>query len=413
MLAAGWVVGCSAGPAPSSAIPPMDGDSCVGANACNGSLTCSGADCTCVCEDSAPMEPVEKACKGFDLCSGTQRCGANGCSTCVCPKEKTAWGFDSPGTAIELQAGTDGSVVLRLDSAPWLVRYAADGQSTALQVAEALDWMQGFAVARDGSIFVAGNVSSAADADSTVKMTHLDASGALIKEMNWPEPTTFVRSMAASPDGHVYLGGGGRLANGLPEYRVVAVNDDGSPGAAVDSPVEPEVLAVDMNGHAVAGSVAAPSDFFTSQAVLLRPDQAATGLFLRDANARIPTNYFAGAAPDGEGGFYYGAAEEGANGFSVHLQRVDAAGKGSSAASAIVSVGEHAGLVGLSDSTLLALGRVPHGTSIRSQFSFDNYESLSTLVDSVAVGPLSAVIVVQRPSGKGYSIARVDFPAWD
>jgi len=390
----------------------MDGDSCVGAAACNGSLSCSGTDCSCVC-DSEPTQPVEKACVGTDLCKGTQQCGANGCSNCVCPKETTAWAFDAAGTALELQAGTDGSVVLRLDSAPWLVRYASDGQSSPLQVAEALDWMQGFAIGADGTLFVAGNLPGTAGAASTVKMAHFESSGALIEAMNWPEPTTFVRSMAASPDGHVYLGGGGTGADGLPLYRVVAVNEDGSPGASMDSPVEPEVLAVDVNGHAIAGSVAAPSDFFISQAALLQPDQAAIRLFLRDAGSRIPTNYFAGAAPDGEGGWYYGAAEEGVNGFSVHLQRVDSAGKGSSASSPIVSVGDHAGLAALRDSTLIGLGRVPNGTSIRTQFLFDNYESLSTFVDTVAVGPLSAVVVVQRPLGKGYSIARVDFPARD
>jgi hypothetical protein len=86
-----------------------------------------------------------------------------------------------------MNVAPDGSVVVRLSAAPWLVRHEADGKPSVLSVDIALDWVTQFVTGDDGSLYLAGTVD-VPDAPRAVRIVHLSPSGTTLGSALWGLP---------------------------------------------------------------------------------------------------------------------------------------------------------------------------------------------------------------------------------
>ena len=85
-----------------------------------------------------------------------------------------------------MSVAPDGSVVVRLSAAPWLVRHAIDGQPSPLAVTSDLDWVSKLVTAEDGSLYLGGTIPAADETLGTrVRIDHLSATGSTLGSARW------------------------------------------------------------------------------------------------------------------------------------------------------------------------------------------------------------------------------------
>ncbi len=154
------------------------------------------------------------------------------------------WQTTFAGHALDLSAPGDGSVLVRLSAAPWLVRHDAQGSPKALTVDGDLDWATGFVATPDGSLYVAGSPRLGAQAANEVRIDHLSAEGAQLSTVTWqlsvlsegprqgdPLPTE-VDAITIGADGALYA-----LASSEAELALVQLDADGSAARVTAVPV--------------------------------------------------------------------------------------------------------------------------------------------------------------------------------
>ena len=150
------------------------------------------------------------------------------------------WRSRVEARALEMCAGPDSSVTVRLAESPWLVRHDAAGQATTLHADADLAWASGIACALDGSLYLGGTVGQADDpAQSRVRVAHLEGSGATLSTSEWQFPAARGDDSAAQFDaialdaqGRVYV-----LAESATQRAIVRLTATGEIDEAVSVPV--------------------------------------------------------------------------------------------------------------------------------------------------------------------------------
>jgi len=226
-------------PLPTATMSP-----CVDQAGCNGMRTCRGTACDeCLCSRRT------EACVSATGCNGTHQCDAQGCGECECAGTRPTWSVGVAAVPVELHADRDGSVVVRLQNEPWLVRYAADGVATPLDLRVGLPWVRSFVLAEDGSIYVAGD-TEVGNTAAGVHVDHLSGRGELLASNDLAKDGGLggFAVMARDPAGKVRL-----IATGLGR-ELVTLSPAGSKDVSLPIQgdfVEPSRLAFSADGSAL------------------------------------------------------------------------------------------------------------------------------------------------------------------
>lgn len=120
-------------------------------------------------------------------CHGIALCGADSdasCGACDCTRPSPSWSVEVTGDPVGLAAASDGTSYVLLGSGPWLVHHAADGSATPLQLSSPLDWVKGYVAGSDGTLWVAGTLSSGATANR-IQVQQLSSTGLVLQTSEW------------------------------------------------------------------------------------------------------------------------------------------------------------------------------------------------------------------------------------
>jgi hypothetical protein len=136
-----------------------------------------------------------------------------------------AWSVDVAG-GTEILATPDGGVVVRTTRDPWFVSVSKDGQATPLSLQAGTPWAGGFALGKDGSLYVAGMNASSPRVD------HLSPSGQLLGSNDLSaEATDILAIRHGSDDDNVYV-----LARLSGALRLLTLSAEGKAGTIAQLP---------------------------------------------------------------------------------------------------------------------------------------------------------------------------------
>ncbi len=425
---------------------------CVGDSGCAGTQACYGDSCqSCTCT------PVKTACTSEAGCHGMTTCQGSACAPCVCDAPMPTWSTEFSGVAAELHAAPDGSVVVRLTAAPWLVRHDVNGQATPLTLQSALDWVQQFVISGDGSLYVLGTSMSgtASASSSSVRVDHLSSAGSLLGSKRWGIPnksplqdapatdsTTF-GGAALGPDGGIYV-----VAEGIWSRSVVKLTADGDFGTETTVPPPydssgnalvleaPERLAVAADGSFL---IEGGSSSLWIEGVIPGGTASVWTTNLAE-NAVDDSVYAAGVAPGPQGDWFAALGTGWTNSFSGlgYYQRsvVRMSNTGTSRwtagdyfePAALINEASirYSAMAVLSDSVLLATSTpstptnnddVPlspddaSATTVRYTLNGKYAEAfdLGAVIDLTPLGPEAAAVLSAGSNGTGYTLSRFDF----
>ena len=225
-------------------------------------------------------------------------------------KPGLTWSESFAATPVEMNVAPDGSVVVRIAHAPWLVKHDTTGSAHALTPEADLEWASAFAIAADGSLYLGGTVPLDGDTqNSNVRIDHLSATAKTLSSRQWLLPgvqSSALLSLTRGPSGEVHA-----LSSSDSGVAVVRLADNGDAAEVAAVPLPLDKQASDLAQPARLALSADGSYLLQGGSSMLwveRADasgQASAAWFYRLAdNPEQAAVYAGGIVPTAQGGWF-------------------------------------------------------------------------------------------------------------